>query len=278
MMDIGPMGHDGGSRSAAVQRTRASRKGRERLHRSEAPLLSIRYTAAFQLAFEVHAHQVRKETSIPYVAHLMSVSALVLEAGGDEDCAIAGLLHDAVEDSDNGAVMLDQIRGQFGSRVASIVESCSDSTATPGQAKPPWRERKERYIAHLETAGADALLVSACDKLHNGSAIVADMHEIGVEVFGRFNASPADEIWYYQEICSVLASRIRPTLAWKLRRVIVEMTELGSELGITTQEQRTWALQNAGRAPWLEADTMPDGKKAVRGYVRSLAAARRRSR
>jgi GTP pyrophosphokinase len=195
----------------------------------------------------------------------MLVSALVLEAGGDEDYAIAALLHDAVEDSDNGAVMLDRIRGQFRPRVASIVEACSDSSATPGEAKPPWRERKERYIAHLQAADADALLVSACDKLHNASAIVADMREIGVKVFDRFDASPADEIWYHQEICTVLSSRIRPTLAWKLRRVIIDMTELGNELEITTQEQRAWALQNAGRAPWLTMDTAPEGSKAARG-------------
>jgi (p)ppGpp synthase/HD superfamily hydrolase len=234
------------------------------LKNSETPLLTIRYTAAFQLAFEVHTRQLRKGTSIPYVAHLMSVSALVLEAGGDEDCAIAALLHDAVEDSNNGAIMLDRIRGQFGPRVASIVEACSDSSATPGQEKPPWRDRKQGYVDHLQAADADALLVSACDKLHNGSAIVADMREIGIKVFDRFNASPADEIWYYQKLCSALSSRIRPTLAWKLRSVVVEMTELGNELEITTQEQREWATHNADRATWLAAETAPGSSKAAR--------------
>jgi (p)ppGpp synthase/HD superfamily hydrolase len=191
--------------------------------RSENQVLSIRYTAAIQLAFEVHGGQVRKGTSIPYLAHLMSVSALVLEAGGDEDCAIAGMLHDAVEDSDDGAAMLNRIRGQFGSRVASIVEACSDTKAVPGQAKPPWRERKELYIAHLQAADADALLVSACDKLHNARAIVADMREIGNDLWQRFSTkSGDDQIWYYQTLCDVFATRIRPTLASALRDVSLE--------------------------------------------------------
>jgi (p)ppGpp synthase/HD superfamily hydrolase len=209
--------------------------------RSEVSSLSIRYTAALQLAFEVHGHQLRKGTSISYLAHVMSVSALVLEAGGDEDCAIAGLLHDAVEDSDDGAAMLHRIRGQFGDRVATIVNACSDAIAVPGQLKAPWLQRKRAYISHLGSADADSLLVSACDKLHNARSIVGDMREIGAELFQRFSTkSGADQIWYYQALCDVFETRVRPTLFPTLREVVVEMTNLGNDLGIATEEECAW--------------------------------------
>lgn len=213
---------------------------------SETPPLSVQYTAAFRLAFDVHAHHLRKGTPIPYLAHVMSVSALVLEAGGDEDCAIAGLLHDAVEDSSDGAGMLDRIRGQFGPRVARIVEACSDTVAIPGQEKPPWSTRKDAYIKHLQEADADALLVSFCDKLHNARAIVRDMREIGNTLWERFSTkSGADQIWYYQALCDVFSSRIKPTLFFALRDVVAEMTMVGSELGVATRDQCDWLSPSA---------------------------------
>ncbi len=136
------------------------------------PMLTGRFQQAFALASQVHATQVRKRTTIPYLAHLMSVAAIVLEYGGSEDAAIAGLLHHAVEDGDDGAAIERQIRDAFGDHVTGIVLGCSDSAAVPGQRRPPWRERRERYLAHLagETS-PDVLLVSACDKLHNTRSI-----------------------------------------------------------------------------------------------------------
>src|SRR5215469_10422115 len=131
---------------------------------AKAPMLTERFQRAFGMASEIHALQLRKGTGIPYLSHLMSVAALVLEHGGDEDAAISGLLHDAIEDSDDGARTEARIRGELGDRVADIVVGCSDAVAVPGEAKAPWRERKERYIRRL--AGEDAprvLLVSACD-------------------------------------------------------------------------------------------------------------------
>lgn len=212
--------------------------------KTETPALSIRFTAAFQLAAEAHGRQVRKGTSIPYVAHLMSVSALVLEAGGGEDCAIAALLHDAVEDSPNGAVMLDRIRGQFGGCVADIVEACSDTSAVPGREKPEWKQRKMAYIDHMREADADALLVSACDKLHNARAIVADLREIGSHLWERFSAEGYEQIWYYQTLSDVYSTRIRSTLTEALRDVVVEMTKLASSLGDATEEQFAWMSDN----------------------------------
>src|SRR6201984_2426412 len=123
--------------------------------------LGRRFNQAFLFAAEKHSGQTRKASTIPYIAHLMGVSSLVLEAGGDEDLAIAALLHDVVEDC-GGAPMLREVRRRFGARVAKVVEGCTDADTDP---KPPWRERKEIYLRHLAEADADTRLVSAADKL-----------------------------------------------------------------------------------------------------------------
>jgi hypothetical protein len=115
--------------------------------------LTDRFERALVYATHVHGGQVRKSTTVPYVAHLLAVAATVLEYGGDEDMAIAGLLHDAAEDQ-GGARRLDDIRNRFGERVAAIVHSCSDSLVEAGEAKEEWRARKERYLRHLESCAA----------------------------------------------------------------------------------------------------------------------------
>lgn len=115
-------------------------------HSTTAPILTSRFQQAFAFAGELHATQVRKGTNIPCLAHLMSVAALVLEHGGGEDAAIAGLLHDAAEDSADGAAVEKRIRDEFGDHVGDIVMACSGAAAVPGQPKPPWRERKAAYV------------------------------------------------------------------------------------------------------------------------------------
>ena len=137
--------------------------------------LGPRFLRAFNFAVEKHAGQTRKASTIPYIAHLMGVASLVLEFGGDEDLAIAALLHDVVEDC-GGAPMLKEVRRRFGSRVAKIVDGCTDSDTYP---KTPWRERKETYIRHLKTADAETRLVSAADKLNNVRSILSDYREVG---------------------------------------------------------------------------------------------------
>src|SRR5437016_10295852 len=127
------------------------------------PFLTWRFDLALQFATGLHHDQARKGASVPYIAHLMAGCALVLEAGGDEDQAIAALLHDAVEDQ-GGLVTLETIRHLFGQRVAAAVESCSDSTVSDPTKKLPWRDRKEKYLAHLRDANGDALIVGAADK------------------------------------------------------------------------------------------------------------------
>ena len=168
-------------------------------------MLTDRFDEALGLASRLHRHQRRKASNIPYIAHLLAVAALVLEHGGDEDQAIAGLLHDAVEDQ-GGLATADMIRARFGDRVADCVLACSDSTA---QAKEPWRLRKQRYLASLAAKSADALLVTGCDKLHNATAILNDLQEVGVAVFDRFTAKRDGTLWYYRSLADALGE-IRP--------------------------------------------------------------------
>ena len=154
---------------------------------------------AFAFAAEKHKTQTRKASTIPYIAHLMGVASLVLEAGGDEDLAIAALLHDVVEDC-GGAPMLREVRLSFGKRVAKVVEGCTDADTDP---KPPWRERKEKYLAHLITADADTLLVSAADKLNNVRSILSDYRAIGESVWSRFHGGRDGTLWYYRTLRDV---------------------------------------------------------------------------
>jgi len=158
--------------------------------------LGLRFLKAFQFAAKMHAGQARKASTIPYIAHLMGVASLVLEAGGDEDLAIAALLHDVVEDC-GGAPMLQRVRRQFGARVAKIVEGCTDSDIDP---KPPWRQRKENYLTHLKHADAETRLVSAADKLNNVRSILSDYRRHGEFVWERFHGGREGTLWYYRAL------------------------------------------------------------------------------
>ena len=218
----------------------------------QAVRLTDRYVETFKLAPELHGSAPRKGTTIPYVTHVMSVSALVLDNGGDEDRAIAGLLHDAMEDSEDGERMLVLIRGKFGTRVASIVEACSDTVGAPNTDKPPFHRRKEMYPEKLVSADDDARLVSACDKLRNARAIVSDLRQIGNELWQRFGTrSAADQLWYYQSLCDVFAGRVDSSLASTLRDVVVDMTILASALGSIPQERRDWLSHSTDHRTWL---------------------------
>lgn len=181
--------------------------------------LTRRYEAALVYAAQLHATQTRKGTDIPYLSHLMSVSSLVLEAGGDEDEAIAALLHDGPEDQ-GGHETLNRIRQLVGDRVADIVAACSDTFETE---KPAWRQRKEAYLSHLETADASVLLVSCADKLHNARAILEDFHLVGERLWDRFNASRDETLWYYGELARLFHEKGPHRLAPRLARVVEEL-------------------------------------------------------
>jgi len=181
--------------------------------------LTQRFIEALAYATEVHAVQSRKGTSVPYVSHVLGVCSLVLEDGGGEDEAIAALLHDAVEDG-GGQPRLEDIRRRFGDRVAEIVWACSDTDETP---KPPWKERKLRYIAHVRAAGPDARRVSCADKLHNARSILRDYRALGERLWDRFSASAEDNLWYYRELVEAFRQPDRSPLVAELERVVAEL-------------------------------------------------------
>jgi hypothetical protein len=195
--------------------------------------LTSRFTKAFDYARTHHAADVRKGTTIPYVAHLLAVSALVLENGGDETAAVAALLHDVVEDR-GGERALDDIRRRFGADVAAIVKGCSDTTAT---VKEDWELRKNRYLEHLEAAPADVLLVSAADKLHNARSILADLGDLGEQLWTRFTRGVAD--WYYGALCDVFLRRFPGRLADELDRTVRAIN------GLVDPDDRIEALGHA---------------------------------
>jgi GTP pyrophosphokinase len=188
-------------------------------------MLSERFEEALRLAAQLHAGQKRKESETPYLAHLLSVTALVLEAGGDEEVAIAALLHDAVEDQ-GGVETLEMIRRRFGPRVADIVDECTDSYTIP---KPPWRERKDAYIAHLREATPEAKLVSLADKLHNARSILRDLRQDGGEIWEKFNGGKAGTLWYYRTLLEVFQASMSDPLVDELGRVVNDIRRLADE-------------------------------------------------
>jgi (p)ppGpp synthase/HD superfamily hydrolase len=179
-------------------------------------MLTNRYDEALVYTSELHRDQVRKGTDIPYLSHLLSVSALVLKNGGDEDQAIAGLLHDAVEDQ-GGAPTLDEIRKRFGDRVADFVADATDSWTEP---KPPWRQRKEAYIASIPARTPESLLISLADKTDNARSILGDYRQIGNRVWDRFSGGMDGTRWYYQELSRLFSKYYPGPLAAELARTV----------------------------------------------------------
>lgn len=201
-------------------------KGKVENMKDECLCLTWRFDLALHFASGLHHGHARKGTTIPYISHLMGVCGLVLEAGGDEDQAIAALLHDAVEDK-GGVSTLRTIRQMFGDRVASAVESCSDSTETDPAKKANWRGRKEKYLEHLGSASADACLIAAADKLHNARALLTDAQEMGEKSWLRFNAPKGEQLWFYSAVIESLRQTAAPKmLVDELNRVVVELKQL----------------------------------------------------
>jgi len=192
---------------------------RTRVKKKSPPKLTRRFEQALLFATRKHAGQMRKGTPAPYISHLMGVAGLVLEAGGDEDLAIAALLHDVVEDC-GGAPMLKEVRRRFGKRVARVVEGCTDTDQDP---KPPWRERKENYIRHLRTADADVHLVSAADKVHNLRHILTDYREDGEKIWPRFSGKREGTLWYYRALLREFRRRTPNRLVRELDRAVKEL-------------------------------------------------------
>lgn len=183
-------------------------------------MLTERFVRAVLFAIDLHRSQVRKGTTIPYATHLLAVCSLVLEDGGTEDEAIAALLHDGPEDQ-GGAAVLDEIRARFGGNVAAIVEGLSDAMPATGEAKAPWRTRKEAHVGHLAGASASVLRVSLADKLHNARSILVDLAADGEAVWTHFNAGRAEQGWYYAELLAIFERRLPASRNLpELRRVV----------------------------------------------------------
>ena len=195
-------------------------------------LLTERFKEALVFAFTLHKKQLRKgAATLPYFPHLMSVCALVVENGGDENQAIAGLLHDAIEDqaiSYGGAGKLrKEIKKRFGERVLEIVNACTDAESIP---KPPWRERKKAYIDSIAHEPEYARLVSLADKVHNARAILSDYRVFGESVWERFAGKKEGSLWYYRSLADVFSRQGPEPLAGELERIVSEIERLSGKV------------------------------------------------
>jgi (p)ppGpp synthase/HD superfamily hydrolase len=178
--------------------------------------LSPKFEEALVYANRIHAGQIRKKTEMPFIAHLLGVTSIVLEHGGNETEAVGALLHDAVEDA-GGEPRLEEIRLKFGEAVAAIVSGCTDSMEIPC---PPWRERKETYLRHLPETTRSVQLVSAADKLHNGRALIRMLRLHGNAIFERFAGGREGTLWYFRSLAEVFNSLHATPLTEELNRVV----------------------------------------------------------
>jgi (p)ppGpp synthase/HD superfamily hydrolase len=191
---------------------------------SKEGLLSERFLEAFTMAYRLHNQQTRKGSNTPYVSHLMAVSALVLENGGNENQAIAALLHDAVEDQ-GGWDTLREIKDKFGDEVADLVDGCTDAYTHP---KPPWKERKVSYLEKLRTAPDSVVLISLSDKVHNARSILHDLQRVGDSVWEKFSGGKTGTLWYYQSLANIFDSAPYPVLKQELRYLVEEIITLAN--------------------------------------------------
>ncbi len=181
-----------------------------------------KFDSALLYAAQLHRYQERKGSGVPYVTHLLAVASIVGENDGTEDEVVAALLHDAPEDM-GGEERLADIRKRYGDTVAGIVEGCTDIYEDP---KPAWRPRKERYIAHVAEAPRSVRLVSAADKLHNARSILADLRDIGEELWGRFTGGKDGTLWYYRALTNAYKKAGNHPVVEELDRVVGEIETL----------------------------------------------------
>ena len=188
-------------------------------------VLGEQFADAVRYAAELHYDQPRKTTSIPYMSHLLGTASLVLDQGGDEDEAIAALLHDALEDQWQ-RTSEEEIRSRFGDKVTHIVVACSDSL---GGEKREWKPRKEDYLAHLDLQPPEVLRVSLADKLHNARAIVADLRVEGASLWDRFTGDPRQQAWYYTSLAQTYRRRLDSPLVTEFETVVAELVARAEE-------------------------------------------------
>ena len=194
--------------------------------------LTERFTRAVELALDLHRDQKRKLSATPFAAHLLRVTGIVLEHGADEDTAIAAVLHDAIEDQ-GGPKTRELIRSRFGDRVAGLVDQCSDTDQMP---KPPWRDRKEHYLAHLATASRSARLISAADKLDNIRSLLMSYRQSGQAVWQHFRGGREGTLWYYRSVRDTLQKAEPGALIDELSRAVAEFEQAVGEGEMTNDE------------------------------------------
>lgn len=185
--------------------------------------LSPRYTEALVWATQRHASQVRHNTVTPYISHLLSTSAIVLEEGGGERLAIAALLHDILEDTDTTR---EEVRKRFGDGVYRVVDDCTDADKGD-RAGADWRERKRSHLDRIARAESGSLLVIAADKVCSLQSLVDDLVRFGPGLFDRSARSAPELLGNYRDVHQVLRSRLgdRPVVR-RLAALIDECAEL----------------------------------------------------
>ena len=183
-------------------------------------ILTDKFETALVYATRLHATQKRKTSGIPYISHLLSVAALILEAGGTEEEAIAGLLHDAVEDQ-GGSETREEIRQIFGDIVVAIVDGCTESDTYP---KPPWEERKQQYLENLRSSSLSVRRVSLADKLHNARSLLSDWQQFGDVIWTRFNRGKEKTLWFYQTLVEVYQKTGSDWMTEEFTRVVSQLS------------------------------------------------------
>jgi (p)ppGpp synthase/HD superfamily hydrolase len=183
--------------------------------------LTDKFESALIYATRLHARQIRKISGVPYIAHLLSVAALVLEAGGTEEEAIAALLHDSIEDQ-GGKSTREEVRRLFGETVVAIVDGCTECDTEP---KPPWEERKQRYLTNLRHASPSVRRVSLADKLHNAHSLLTDYHLKGSSIWSEFKAGREGTLWFYRELQQIYTETGSDWMTEEFTRVVQELEQ-----------------------------------------------------
>jgi (p)ppGpp synthase/HD superfamily hydrolase len=187
--------------------------------------LSRQFEKALVYATRIHGGQLRKKTKIPYIGHILGVTAIAMEYGANETEAIAALLHDAVEDC-GGKKRLRDIEKIFGKAVARIVDGCTDTYEKP---KPPWLERKKKYVTHVRHAPVATKLVSASDKLHNVRACLMTYRQEGERLWSRFSGGKQGTLWYYRALVTAFGKNRRITsLVEEIDRTLTALESLAN--------------------------------------------------
>jgi GTP pyrophosphokinase len=185
---------------------------------------SQQFDEAVALAMDAFRLKRRKSTAVPYITHLFAVCAKVGEHGGTETQMIAAVLHDFLEDVEWGTREL--LEQRFGPEVTAMVVAMSDTEVIP---KPPWKERKDRYLATVAGKDPAVKLITAADKLHNCSTIITDHTTMGDAIFERFSGKKTGTLWYYRSVVIQLGTGWQHPILDHLTATVVKLHRVSGE-------------------------------------------------